>query len=86
MPTRKSTGFSPTSHSRVFRLLFGLCGVPAWRRLWTKVGEGQDPWGGYRAGFAGSTTLKLADFGIITDLGPVAREVEMLLYLEGVRQ
>lgn len=51
-----------------------------------KVGEGDDPWGGYRTGFAGSTTLQLADFGITTDLGPAAREVEMLLHIEGVRQ
>lgn len=51
-----------------------------------KIGEGDDPWGGYRTGFAGSTTLTLADFGITTDLGPAAREVEMLLHVEGVRR
>lgn len=51
-----------------------------------KVGEGKDPWGGYRMGFAGNTILKLADFGITTDLGPAAREVELMLHVEGVRQ
>lgn len=51
-----------------------------------KVGEGDDPWGGYRVGFSGSTTLKLADFGISTDLGPASREVELILHVEGVRQ
>ncbi|MEX1032460.1 MAG: YceI family protein [Cellvibrionaceae bacterium] len=51
-----------------------------------KVGEGDDPWGGYRAGFAGTTSLNLADFGITTDLGPAARAVEMILHVEGVRQ
>jgi len=29
-----------------------------------KIGEGKDPWGGYRVGFTGSTTLTLKDFSI----------------------
>lgn len=51
-----------------------------------KVGEGEDPWGGYRVGFAGKTKLTLADFGIPSDLGPAAREVELSLHVEGLRQ
>lgn len=51
-----------------------------------KVGEGEDPWGGYRVGFAGKTRLTLADFGIPSDLGPAARQVELSLYIEGIRQ
>lgn len=52
-----------------------------------KVGEGADPWGGYRAGFEGEVTLKLKDFGIpFEKLGPSAAEVEMELYIEGIRQ
>lgn len=50
------------------------------------VGHGPDPWGGYRRGFQGSTVLKLADFGIDYDLGPAAREVELFLSVEGIRQ
>ncbi len=50
------------------------------------VGEGSDPWGGYRAGFEGSTTLKLKDFDIQKDLGPASQEVELILSVEGVRQ
>ena len=50
------------------------------------VGDGPDPWGGYRRGFQGSTVLKLADFGIDYDLGPAAREVELFLSVEGIRQ
>ncbi|MBF7728559.1 YceI family protein [Pseudomonas sp. N040] len=50
------------------------------------VGEGSDPWGGYRAGFSGSTTLKLKDFEIQKDLGPASQEVELILSVEGVRQ
>lgn len=51
-----------------------------------KVGEGNDPWGGYRAGFSGSTSLKLADYGITYDLGPQSTDVELDLYIEGIRQ
>jgi len=50
------------------------------------LGEGKDPWGGYRAGFEGSTTLKLKDFDIQKDLGPASQEVELILSIEGVRQ
>jgi len=52
----------------------------------SKVGEGNDPWGGYRAGFSGTTSLKLADYGITYDLGPQSTHVELELYLEGIRQ
>ncbi|VAW72425.1 Protein yceI precursor [hydrothermal vent metagenome] len=51
-----------------------------------KIGEGKDPWGGYRVGFTGTTTLKLADFGYTFDLGPASKEVELTLNIEGVRQ
>lgn len=50
------------------------------------IGEGQDPWGGYRAGFEGSTRLKLKDFDIQKDLGPASQEVELIISVEGVRQ
>jgi len=50
------------------------------------VGGGHDPWGGYRQGFTGSTTLKLKDFGIDYDLGPASTEVTLLLDIEGIRQ
>lgn len=50
------------------------------------VGQGDDPWGGYRAGFEGATTLKLKDFDIQKDLGPASQEVELIISVEGVRQ
>jgi polyisoprenoid-binding protein YceI len=52
----------------------------------TQVGEGKDPWGGYRAGFIGSYSLKRADFGISYNLGPAAEIVEMEFNIEGIRQ
>ncbi|AGK59504.1 hypothetical protein HYPDE_39173 [Hyphomicrobium denitrificans 1NES1] len=51
-----------------------------------RVGGGKDPWGGYRDGFTGTTTLKLADFGIMRDLGPFSKEVELTLDVEGIKQ
>ncbi|MGI3129480.1 YceI family protein [Halopseudomonas pachastrellae] len=50
------------------------------------IGEGEDPWGGYRAGFDATTTLKLADFGIDYNLGPASETVELIITVEGVRQ
>ncbi len=52
----------------------------------TKIGEGKDPWGGYRAGFEGSTTLTMADFGIDYNLGPASRTAEIYLSIEGIKQ
>ncbi|HEY9147807.1 MAG TPA: YceI family protein [Gammaproteobacteria bacterium] len=52
----------------------------------THVGAGEDPWGGYRRGFQGSTTIKPADFGMEYDLGPASSTVELILSVEGIRQ
>ena len=51
-----------------------------------KIGEGDDPWGGYRAGFVGTTSFSLADFGIEYNLGPASEEVYLSLNIEGVKQ
>ncbi len=48
------------------------------------VGAGNDPWGGERAGFVGTTRLELADFDI-----PVmgsSSYVDMELHIEGVKK
>ncbi|MCW8983616.1 MAG: YceI family protein [Gammaproteobacteria bacterium] len=50
------------------------------------TGHGKDPWGGYRRGFSGTTTLTLKDFNIKMDLGPASRQVELSLAIEGIRQ
>lgn len=50
------------------------------------IGEGEDPWGGYRAGFEGTTSIKMKDYDISMDLGPASAEVELVLSIEGVRQ
>ena len=53
----------------------------------TLMGEGEDPWGNYRAGFEGTTTLTLADYGIdMSDFPEVMHELELYVTFEGVRQ
>lgn len=51
-----------------------------------KIGEGKDPWGGYRAGFSGTAKIALTDFAINKNLGPASTHVELTFHLEGVRQ
>lgn len=50
------------------------------------VGGGPDPWGGNRVGFAGTTSLALADFGITFNLGPASKDVELTLNVEGIEK
>lgn len=50
------------------------------------IGAGKDPWGGYRSGFEGKARFAMADFGILKNLGPKSKDVEMILSVEGVRQ
>ncbi len=46
-----------------------------------KVGEGDDPWGGYRLGFSGTTQIAMADFGFKMDFG----KVDLELHIEGIK-
>jgi len=50
-----------------------------------KIGEGKDPWGGYRIGFETSFTIKSADFNIKGVPG-VGEEVALTFGLEGVKK
>jgi polyisoprenoid-binding protein YceI len=51
------------------------------------VGGGNDPWGGVRDGFAGSTRIPLADFDIDTaKLGPSSAKIDLELNIEGIKQ
>lgn len=49
-----------------------------------KVGEGADPWGGYRVGFEGKVNISPKDFGV--DMSPMVETVELTLSVEGIRQ
>ncbi|MBX8486016.1 YceI family protein [Pseudomonas cichorii] len=48
-------------------------------------GEGKDPWGGYRAGFNGTSTLNLNDFGI-KGPGPTSQTLDLDITLEGIQK
>lgn len=54
----------------------------------SQVGAGKDPWGGFRRGFVGTTTLHLSDYKMkkAAMLGPVAENIQLWLSIEGVRQ
>ncbi len=53
-----------------------------------QIGEGKDPWGGFRRGFAGTATIHLSDYNMLKSsmLGAVAENVELYFSIEGVRQ
>ncbi len=48
-----------------------------------KVGEGKDPWGGYRAGFAGTTTINVKDYNFEKAW---AGDIQLELHVEGIKQ
>lgn len=50
------------------------------------IGEGDDPWGGYRVGFEGTTRIALADYGITKNLGPASAELDLIFAIEGIRK
>lgn len=49
------------------------------------VGEGKDPWGGYRAGATAAFSIKRSEFGMTYMLDGLSDEVELVVSLEGVR-
>lgn len=51
-----------------------------------KTGEGPDPWGGYRVGFLGTTSINRRDFGIDYNLGPRGDSVDFEFTIEGKRK
>lgn len=50
-----------------------------------KIGEGPDPWGGYRVGFEGNLTIDARDYGYTYQLGDHSFVVELQLGIEGVQ-
>ena len=50
------------------------------------IGAGFDPGAATGADSRGRTTLTLADFGILRNLGPASKEVHLWLGVEGIRE
>ena len=53
-----------------------------------QMGHGNDPWGGYRRGFYGTTSINPAEFGLkgMDKLGPHSAELFLEFSMEGIRQ
>ena len=49
------------------------------------LGEGKDPWGGYRVGFEGIYKMTRKDFGMDFNLGPAAEFVDVTLQIEAIK-
>ncbi len=85
--TFKSTGFKGDANGGTLSGVLAVHGVEkAIEFPIKKIGEGADPWGGYRAGFVGTYTMTRKDFGLDYELGPASTTVELELGIEGVRQ
>jgi len=50
------------------------------------IGAGEDPWGGYRRGYRGTTTIKRSDYNMSYDLGPMADSMVLDFFIEGIRK
>jgi polyisoprenoid-binding protein YceI len=83
-----SSSYEETSEGKgVLKGDFNLHGVTRPIEIMVnQIGAGPDPWGGYRRGFEGRTSFKLADYGIKKNLGSASKEVEIYLSIEGVRE
>ncbi len=80
--TFDSTGYEGSAEAGTLRGMLSFLGVTREIEIdLRKVGEGRDPWGGYRSGFVGTTTLVAAHYGLPEWLG----EVQIDLNIEGIR-
>ncbi len=50
------------------------------------IGAGEDPWGGHRRGYQGTTTIKRSDYNMSYDLGPMADSMVLDFFIEGIRK
>ena len=80
-----STSYQPISDGKaVLKGDFTLHGVTkAIDIAVTKLGEGQDPWGGERAGFEGTTSIVMKDYGINKFAGSASGTIELFFTFEG---
>lgn len=88
--TFTSTGYEDKGHGKgVLKGKLSLHGVTKTIAIDVdQIGTGPDPWGNYRRGFQGTTTLQLSDYKFLKGgmLGAPAESVELFLSVEGVRK
>jgi len=85
--TFTSTGYEGNDKSGVIYGDLTLHGVTKAVKFPVKViGEGKDPWGGYRAGFEGELTIDRKDYGVAKPLGPVSWDVNLFFTIEGIKK
>ncbi len=81
--TFDSTSYTTGSNGDILKGNLMIHGVTKEVAIAVKlIGEGKDPWGGYRSGFEGKVTISAADFGMPKWVG----DVEVDLIVEGIRQ
>lgn len=80
--TFESTAYMAGSDSDTLKGNLTIFGITKAVAIKVKqVGEGKDPWGGYRSGFRGNVTLNSAEFGMPDWVG----DLEIELNVEGIR-
>lgn len=85
--TFKSTGYKGDANGGKLAGVLAIHGVEKPVEIDVKkVGEGADPWGGYRAGFVGTYRMTRKDFGMDYDLGPASAGLDLEISLEGIRK
>ena len=86
MATFASTGYEGDAKGGTMKGNLSLMGVTKPIAITVKrIGEGKDPWGGYRAGFEGTATLNRSDFNAGRNLGPASESMDLFLAVEGIR-
>lgn len=85
--TFKSTGIARAEKGYAVTGDLSLHGVTKRITVEAKhLGSGQDPWGGYRAGFAADFAIRRSDFGMKHDSPLIPDKVEISVAFEAVRQ
>lgn len=80
--TFDSTGYRTGSNGDILNGLLTIHGISKEVEIMVKhIGEGKDPWGGYRSGFRGNIKLNSTDFGMPAWVG----DLEIELNIEGVK-
>lgn len=81
--TFESTSFDVTGEKAIMHGKLTMHGVTKEVAINVQhIKGGKDPWGGFRRGFTGTTTLKFADYGIKMDFGTVSLD----FVVEGIRK